>query len=509
MGKKPTMLLILDGFGHSEEKNGNGVATAKKPNFDRLWNRYCHGYLDASGLDVGLPAGQIGNSEVGHMNMGAGRVVYQDLTRISKYIKDGDFFENPVLNEAMEKAKNSGKTVHLMGLLSNGGVHSHIDHVIALLELARRKGVKNIVLHAFLDGRDVLPTSALAFLDEVQQAMREKQIGRIATIMGRFYAMDRDKRWERLQIAYDALTLGEGISCDDYRKALKDSYAAGITDEFVKPVIVGEAARVQDGDSVIFYNFRTDRAREMLWAFKDPAFDGFERKSLPDTHYVCFTQCDASYDVPVAFPKESMANDLGCYLSRLGKKQLRIAETEKYAHVTFFFNGQVEVPYEGEERILIPSPKVASYDETPAMSAGEVTEVVLREIEADKYDAIILNFANPDMVGHTGNMDAVVEAIEFVDGCVGRIVAAVLAKDGEVFLTADHGNAEKMCDDNGGPYTAHTNNPVPYVMIGNRTYEKAQGHALCDIAPTLLGLMGEEAPAEMTGTPIVTVADNR
>ncbi|MBQ6810019.1 MAG: 2,3-bisphosphoglycerate-independent phosphoglycerate mutase [Firmicutes bacterium] len=508
MSKKPTMLLILDGFGYSEEQKGNGVAAAKKPNFDRLWDQYCHGYLDASGLEVGLPAGQIGNSEVGHMNMGAGRVVYQDLTRITKYIKDGDFFENPVLNEAMDHASKAGKTVHLMGLLSNGGVHSHIDHVIALLEMAKRKGVENIVLHAFLDGRDVLPTSALEFLDQIQNAMAEKQTGRIASIMGRFYAMDRDKRWERLQVGYEALTLGEGVVFEDYHEAIKASYAEEITDEFVKPIIVGEGAKVEDGDTVIFYNYRTDRAREMLWAFKDPDFEGFERKALPDVHYVCFTQCDASYDVPVAFPKESMKNDLGCYLSACGKKQLRIAETEKYAHVTFFFNSQVEEPYEGEDRILIPSLKVASYDETPGMSACGVTTAVLKEIEAEKHDVIILNFANPDMVGHTGNFEAVVESVEYVDECVGRIVEAVLAKGGEVFLTADHGNAEKMFDADGGPYTAHTNNPVPYVMIGDRQYEKANGHALCDIAPTLLHLMGLEQPAEMTGVPIITVAHN-
>lgn len=505
MAKKPTMLMILDGFGHSEEVKGNGVAAAKKPNFDRLWANYCHGYLDASGLEVGLPAGQIGNSEVGHMNMGAGRVVYQDLTRITKYIQDGVFYDNSVLQKAMDHAASAGKTVHLMGLLSDGGVHSHIDHVIALLEMAKRRGVTNIVLHAFLDGRDVLPTSALTFLDEIQAAMEEKGVGRIATIMGRYYAMDRDKRWERLKLAYDALTLGEGAAFDDYHQGIRASYGDGVTDEFVKPIIVRGGAKVADGDTVIFYNFRTDRAREMLWAFKDPDFEGFERQSLPQTYYVCFTQCDASYDVPVAFPKEAIANNLGFYLSEQGKTQLRIAETEKYAHVTFFFNSQVEEPYDHEERVLVPSPKVASYDETPAMSAAGVTEAVLKEIAAEKHDVIILNFANPDMVGHTGNEKAVVEAIEFVDRCVGQIVDAVLAKDGEVFLTADHGNAEKMCDENGGPYTAHTNNPVPFIVIGNREYQKAQGHALCDIAPTLLCLMGLDQPAEMTGVPIVTV----
>ncbi len=507
MAKKPTMLLILDGFGHSEETKGNGVAAAKKPCFDRLWQEYSHGFLDASGLDVGLPAGQIGNSEVGHMNMGAGRVVYQDLTRITKYIEEGRFFENPVLGEALDKARNSGATVHLMGLLSNGGVHSHISHVAALLELARRKDVADVALHAFLDGRDVLPTSAMTFLDEIAQAMKETGVGRVASVSGRYYAMDRDKRWERLRLAYDMLTLGEGENFPDYAEGLKASYDNGVTDEFVVPFTVGDGAVVKDGDVIIFYNFRTDRAREMLWAFKDPDFEGFPRKALPETHYVCFTQCDAAYDVPVAFPKEAIVNNLGTHLANLGKTQLRIAETEKYAHVTFFFNSQVEPPYEGEERILIPSPKVASYDETPAMSAAGVTEAVLKEIAAGKHDVIILNFANPDMVGHTGNEAAVIEAIEFVDGCVGRITDAVLAAGGEIFLTADHGNAEKMLDENGGPYTAHTNNPVPYIMIGRRRYEKGQGHALCDIAPTLLALMGLEAPTEMTGVPIVTPAE--
>ncbi len=503
----PTMLLILDGFGHSEAMEGNGVAQAKKPNFDRLWQKYCHGYLSASGLRVGLPQGQIGNSEVGHMNMGAGRVVYQDLTRITKGIEDGDFFENQVLLSTMDYVKKEGKALHLMGLLSDGGVHSHIDHVVALLEMARRQGVKEVYLHAFLDGRDVLPTSALEFLDRIQEEMNQRQTGEIATIMGRYYAMDRDKRWERLELAYRALVFGEGVKSADYHDAMRKSYDDGVTDEFVKPIIMEKGKTVVSGDAVIFFNFRTDRAREMLWAFKDPDFEGFARGVVPETYYVCFTQCDASYDVPVAFPKEAIVNNLGTWLSKQGKKQLRIAETEKYAHVTFFFNSQVEPPYEGEDRILIPSPKVASYDETPAMSAGKVTEAVLKEIEAEKYDVIILNFANPDMVGHTGNLEAVIEAIEFVDGCVGRIADAVLAKGGEIFLTADHGNAERMFDDDGGPYTAHTNNIVPYIMISKKEYQGRDDGALCDIAPTILTLMGLEVPPEMAGEAIVTPKD--
>ena len=503
MDKKPMMLLILDGFGCSPNKAGNGVAAAKKPHFDQYWETYCHGYLNASGLSVGLPKDQIGNSEVGHMNMGAGRVVYQDLTRISKEVSEGTFFQNCVLNDALRYAAEKGKTVHLMGLLSDGGVHSHINHVMALLDLAKAKGVKDIALHAFLDGRDVLPTSALKYLDAISEAMTAKATGRIATIMGRYYAMDRDKRWERLQVAYEALVEGSGTVCADYHEAIKQSYAAGITDEFVKPILMENGAKVEDGDVVIFFNFRTDRAREMLWAFKDPDFPGFARSHLPTTYYVCFTQCDAAYDVPIAFPKLPMVNNLGSYIAACGKTQLRIAETEKYAHVTFFFNSQIEQAYPGEERILIPSPKVAAYDEVPQMSAAGVTEAVLAEIAKDKFDLIILNFANPDMVGHTGNLAAVTEAIEFVDRCVGEIVEAVLAKDGEVFLTADHGNAEKMCAENGGPYTAHTNNPVPYIIISKKQYTGREGCALCDIAPTLLSLMHLPQPAEMTGEPIV------
>ncbi len=503
MKKKPKMLMILDGYGYSEAREGNGISLADTRNFAKLWQSHCHGYLSASGLAVGLPEGQIGNSEVGHLNMGAGRVVYQELTRITRDVENGDFFKNPVLNEAVDYCRQENKALHLMGLLSDGGVHSHIDHLLALLELARGKGLKKVYVHCFLDGRDVLPTSALTYLDKLQEAMNAKGVGQIATIMGRYYAMDRDKRWERLEIAYDALTLGQGAKCADYRQGLEASYAQGVTDEFVKPLIINEAGVVAPGDAIIFYNFRTDRARELMWAFKDPDFPGWTRKVCPATHYVCFTQCDAAYDVPIAFPKEKIINDLGSYLGQLGKTQLRIAETEKYAHVTFFFNGQIEPPNPGEDRILIPSPQVASYDQQPEMSAKAVTEAVIKEIASEKYDVIILNFANPDMVGHTGNLEAVIKAVNFVDQCLQQVVDAMLSVGGEVFITGDHGNAERMYDDQGGAWTAHTNNPVPYILVSQRQFKGREGGALCDIAPTLLYLMGEEKPAEMTGSSIV------
>lgn len=504
MAKKPEMLMILDGYGYSETVEGNGIANAKTPEFDKLWQENCHGYLSASGESVGLPAGQIGNSEVGHLNMGAGRLVYQELSRITRDIENGDFFRNPVLNEAMDYVNEKGKALHLMGLLSDGGVHSHIQHLFALLKLAKQKKVERVYIHCFLDGRDVLPTSALTFLDALQKTCDDLGVGKIATIMGRYYGMDRDQRWERLVIAYDAITLGDGVKYSDYRKGIQDSYDQGITDEFVKPIIVAEEGILCDDDAVIFFNFRTDRAREMLWALKQQNFTGFERKKLPKTHYVCFTQCDAAYDVPIVFPQEVIVNNFGAWLSHLGKKQLRIAETEKYAHVTFFFNSQVETAYEGEDRIVIPSPKVDSYDEQPEMSAGEVTKTVLEEIAKDKYDMIILNFANPDMVGHTGNLPAVIKAVEFVDTCLGKVVNAVLAKGGEVFITGDHGNAERMYDGKGSAWTAHTNNPVPYILVSDKPYAGRNDGTLSDIAPTFLMLMNEEQPKEMTGSPIVT-----
>lgn len=507
MNKKPKMLMILDGYGYSEATEGNGIALADTYNFNRLWQSNCHGYLSASGLDVGLPQGQIGNSEVGHMNMGAGRVVYQELTRITRDVENGDFFQNPVLNQTMDYACKENKALHLMGLLSDGGVHSHINHLIALLELAKRKNLQKVYVHCFLDGRDVLPTSALTFLDKLQAAIDEKGVGEIATIMGRYYAMDRDKRWERLEVAYEAITQGVGERFSHYRQGIEASYAQEITDEFVKPIIVAENGSVAEGDAIIFYNFRTDRARELMWAFKDPDFPGWRRKVCPETYYVCFTQCDASYDLPIAFPKEEIDNDLGSYLSKIGKTQLRIAETEKYAHVTFFFNGQIEPPYEGEDRILISSPKVASYDEQPEMSAAAVTEGVIKAIKADKYDVIILNFANPDMVGHTGNLPAVIKAVEFVDKCMAQVVQAMTEAGGEVFITGDHGNAERMYDGKGGAWTAHTNNPVPYILVSDKMYQGREGCALCDIAPTLLYLMGEEKPPEMTGSSIVAAVE--
>ncbi len=511
MKKSPVMLMILDGYGLSDAVAGNAVAGARKPNFDRLWKTCGHGHLEASGERVGLPDKQNGNSEVGHLNIGAGRVVYQELTRISKSIRDGDFFENRVLNEAFDDARKRGKAVHLVGLLSDGGVHSHINHIFALLELARRKHFPNVYLHCFLDGRDVCPTSALLYLDQLEAKCAELGVGKIATIMGRFYGMDRDKRWERLEIAWQALIKGEGTRVREYREAIKVSYAEGITDEFVKPLILldeaGEPiAKIENDDTELFFNFRADRARELMWACKTEKFDGFDRgPDYPNIHYVAFTQYDAACWVPTAFPPEPIFNNLGSYISSLGLRQLRIAETEKYAHVTFFFNSQIEDPYENEDRILIPSPKVLSYDTAPEMSAAAVKEAVIEKIREDDYALIILNFANPDMVGHTGNYAAAVKAVEFVDGCLGEIAAVIEEENGVLLVTADHGNAERMIDDNGGPFTAHTNNPVPYIVMGpgGQKYSCRNDGALCDIAPTLLYLLDLEKPGEMTGFSLI------
>ena len=504
---RPALLLILDGFGHSETDRGNAVAAAKKPHFDALWQQYRHGYLQASGEAVGLPPGQMGNSEVGHMNIGAGRIVYQELSRINRDIVGGSFFTNPALCAAIDRARASGGDLHLMGLLSDGGVHSDIGHCEALLKLAHDRGLDRVYIHCFLDGRDVLPRSALTYLDRIERATAAHG-GQIATIMGRFYAMDRDKRYERLAVAWQALVEGEGILTDDYHAAIEASYAADITDEFVKPILLTNAegrprATVKDGDSVIFFNFRTDRARELMWAFMDPQFDGFPQRQRPQVDYTLFTRCDENFDLPVAFPQQVFVNNLGEYLAKCGKTQLRIAETEKYAHVTFFFNGQVETANDGEDRTLIPSPKAPSYDTVPQMSAGEVTEAVLQAIDSDRYDLIVLNYANPDMVGHTGNFDAVVQAVEYVDQCLGRVVAAVQAHGGAVFLTADHGNAERMLDDHGGPYTAHTNNPVPFIVIAEGDEPLREDAVLADIAPTLLHFLNLPVPAEMTGKNII------
>jgi 2,3-bisphosphoglycerate-independent phosphoglycerate mutase len=499
------MLMILDGFGINPDSYGNAVAAARKPNLDRIYRTYSTVSIAASGEDVGLPAGQMGNSEVGHLNIGAGRVVYQDYTRISKSIRDGDFFGNAALNMAVDSALVRGKTLHLMGLLSDGGVHSHNTHLYALLELAKKKGLQDVCVHAFLDGRDVPPRSADVYLAELEDAMTRIGAGRIAGIAGRYYAMDRDNRWERVQKAYDALTLGTGLSAPDAATAIRDAYAAGENDEFVSPRLIraagAPAACVEDGDSVIFFNFRPDRAREITRCFVDAGFSGFPRAKTPkDLCYVTLTSYDASMPgVHVAFPPQSLKNTLGEYVAGRKLAQLRIAETEKYAHVTFFFNGGVEKPNPGEDRILINSPKVATYDLQPEMSAYLVAEEAVRQVESGKYDLIILNFANPDMVGHTGILDAAVKAIEAVDACVGKVTEAVLAQGGQILLTADHGNSETMLDEKGEPVTAHTTNPVPLTCIRKDAPALLEGGCLSDLAPTLLDLMELPQPAEMTG----------
>ncbi len=504
--KRPTMLMIMDGLGLTDEVKGNAVKAAKTPNLDRLMKEYPFVQGQASGLYVGLPDGQMGNSEVGHMNMGAGRIIYQDLTRITKDIEDGGFFRNEALLAAMKKAAGEGSALHLFGLVSDGGVHSHNTHIYALLEMAKREGVKDVIVHAFLDGRDTPPTSGLSYVQELEAKMAELGIGRLGTITGRYYAMDRDNRWERVEKAYRALTLGAGIPAADPDAALQASYDEGVTDEFVKPIVCYDGdepvRRVESGDAVIFFNFRPDRAREISRAFLDPDFAGFERRQLTDLVYVFFTDYDPT--IPnhlVAYGKESFHNTLGEYASSLGLKQLRLAETEKYAHVTFFFNSGIEKPYEGEDRILVPSPKVATYDLQPEMSAYTVCDRLCEAIESGKYDLIVINFANPDMVGHTGVFEAAVAAVEAVDTCVGRAVDTLLKAGGQMFLCADHGNCEKMWDEEANaPMTAHTTNPVPFVLIGaDEGISLMEGGRLCDIAPTLLDLMGIPQPSEMTG----------
>lgn len=509
MSKKPVMLMILDGFGFTDKKEGNAIASAHKPNFDSLWNNYPHTFVSASGLDVGLPAGQMGNSEVGHLNIGAGRVIYQELTRITKDVEEGTFFKNEALNLAMDEALKKNASLHLLGLLSDGGVHSHINHLKALLKMAKDKGLERVYLHAFLDGRDVPPKSGKSFIIEIEDYMNEIQSGKIATVSGRYYAMDRDKRWERVNLAYNAMVLGKGEFSTDVAAAVEESYSIDKTDEFVLPIVVTEnekpVATIKDNDSVIFFNFRPDRAREITRAINDRVFDAFPRETL-DLTYVCMTQYDKTLEnVHVAYKPETYGNTLGEYLGKCGKKQLRIAETEKYAHVTFFFNGGVEAPNENEDRVLIPSPKVATYDLKPEMSCFEVMEEVLKRIESDEYDVIILNFANPDMVGHTGVFDAAKKAIEAVDVCVGKIHNAVSLKGGTIFLTADHGNAEEMIDfSTGEPMTAHTSNLVPFVYITSDENPKGlrDGGKLCDISPTILEELGLEIPNEMTGKPL-------
>nr|WP_326214508.1 2,3-bisphosphoglycerate-independent phosphoglycerate mutase [uncultured Oscillibacter sp.] len=503
MNKTPTTLIIMDGFGLTNGVVGNAIRAASTPRLDQFFQEYAHTTLRASGLDVGLPDGQMGNSEVGHTNIGAGRVVFQDLPRITKAIRDGSFFENPAYNHAMDACLEKGTALHLMGLLSDGGVHSHLDHLFALLEMAKRKGLEKVYIHAFLDGRDVSPTSGADFMARTVEQCRSIGVGKIATVMGRYYAMDRDKRWDRVEMAYDAMVYGEGSTFNPVPvAAVKDSYAAGVTDEFVEPVVCDRDGTISDNDSVIFFNFRPDRAREITRSLVDPEFDGFTRQFFPLT-FVCNTEYDASMpNVEVAFPRVSVANGLGEYLSQMGLTQLRIAETEKYAHVTFFFNGGTETVFPGEDRVLVPSPKVATYDLQPEMSAVEVTDKCVERIESGAYDVIILNFANCDMVGHTGVYEAAVKAVETVDTCVGRVVDATMKMGGIAMITADHGNAEQMEEPDGSPMTAHTTNPVPFILCGAGTELRSDGR-LADIAPTILDVMGLACPPEMDGKTLI------
>ena len=503
MSKTPTTLIIMDGFGLGAESSSNAVAVANTPVLDRLFAEYAHTTLSASGLDVGLPEGQMGNSEVGHTNIGGGRVVFQDLPRISLAIKDGTFFDVPAYNKAMDECLAKNSSLHLLGLLSDGGVHSHIDHLFALLEMAKRKGLKKVFVHCFLDGRDVSPTAGKGFVERLQKKCEELGVGRIATVMGRYYAMDRDKRWERVQQAYEAMVYGEGVQNDDPVDAVAQSYADGITDEFVEPVVCDRDGVVSDNDSVIFFNFRPDRAREITRCFVDEDFTDVERKNgFVPVHFVCTTEYDATMpNVTVAYPRQKLDNIFGEYISRLGLTQLRIAETEKYAHVTFFFNGGVEQTFPGEDRCLIPSPKVATYDLQPEMSAYEVADEAVKRIESGAYDVIILNFANCDMVGHTGVMQAAVKAVEAVDACVAKVVKATSDMGGISLITADHGNAERMIDTDGEPFTAHTTNLVPLYIVGANV--KLRDGRLADIAPTMLDLMGLEKPAEMDGETLI------
>lgn len=511
--KPITALLILDGFGYRKEKEGNAIKTDGVANIKALWDSYPHTLLQASGMDVGLPAGQMGNSEVGHLNIGAGRIVYQEFTRISKSIDDGEFFQNPAFLGAVENCKKHDSALHLMGLCSDGGVHSHLTHLYALVKLAKDHGLEKVYVHCFMDGRDVPPTSGKGYVEQVDAKLKELGVGRIATVMGRYYAMDRDNRFERVEKAYAALTYGEGLTASSAAEAMQQSYDAGVTDEFVVPTVVltdgKPTATIQAQDSVIFYNFRPDRAREISRAYIFEDFDGFERKNgFFPLYYVSMTQYDKTFEghLQIAFKPQSMHNTLGEYLAKMGKTQLRIAETEKYAHVTFFFNGGVEAPNEGEDRALIASPKVATYDLKPEMSAYEVTDEAVRRIESGKYDVMILNFANCDMVGHTGVMDAAVAAVHAVDSCVRMVVEAIQKTGGRCIITADHGNAEYMWDEKAQvPFTAHTTNPVPCILVDDsrKSVELREGGRLCDLAPTLLDLMELLVPQEMTGKTLI------
>ena len=500
--KHPLALIILDGFGYREDATGNAIQEARTPVLDQVFAENPHTIIGASGMDVGLPDGQMGNSEVGHTNIGAGRIVYQELTRISKAIADGDFFQNEAFLHAVDQCKWFDSTLHIFGLMSDGGVHSHIDHICALIDLAKQNGLHKVCVHCFMDGRDTPPTSGADYVARLQQKIDEAGIGCIATVSGRYYAMDRDKRWDRLQLAYDAIVNGQGEFHPDAVAAIRACYDKGETDEFIKPMVITEGATIRKDDAVIFANFRPDRAREITRAIVDPDFDGFPRElgNLP-VKYVCMTQYDATMpNVEVAFKPQSLTNTFGEYIADKGLTQLRIAETEKYAHVTFFFNGGVEKEYKNEDRALIKSPSVATYDLKPEMSAYEVTDEVVKRIESDKYDVIILNFANCDMVGHTGVIPAAVKAVEAVDTCVGKVLAALKAAGGCALITADHGNADQMLDVDGSPFTAHSTNPVPLAAVGCKDVKAlSAGGVLADLAPTMLELLGLDKPAEMTG----------
>ncbi len=506
MSKKLVALLILDGWGDGTRFPGNAIELAHKPNFDSYMDNYPNVDIMACGLDVGLPTGQMGNSEVGHTNIGAGRIVYQDLTRITKSIEDGDFFENETLLEAMKNCKENDSKLHLMGLYSPGGVHSHEDHLFALVEMAKKNGIDKVYLHLFLDGRDVPPTSAKEYVKNGVHRLVDIDNGEIASIVGRYYAMDRDNRWDRVEQAYNLLVLGEGKKANDPVQAIQDSYDEEITDEFVKPIVMVDdndepIATIEDDDSVVFINFRPDRAREITRSIVDDDFHEFDRKKEVEVFFVGMTEYAATIEnMEIAFKSEELTNTLGEYISNRGLKQLRIAETEKYAHVTFFFNGGVETPNENEDRILIPSPNVATYDLQPEMSAEKVMDAVIEKIEAKEYDIIILNFANPDMVGHTGNLQATIKAIETVDRCLGKVVKAINKVSGKAIITADHGNAEEMSDYiTGATMTAHTTNPVPCIVLGQKCKKLREDGRLSDIAPTLLDMMDLEVPKEMTG----------
>ena len=506
MSKKPVVLMVLDGYGLSDHKEGNAIAMANTPVMDKLMAECPFVKGAASGLAVGLPDGQMGNSEVGHMNIGAGRIIYQDLTRITKAIADGDFFKNKVLISAIENCKKNDSDLHLWGLLSDGGVHSHIEHLYGLLELCKKENFDRVYVHAFLDGRDTPPASGKDYIEQLLAKMKEIGVGKIASLSGRYYAMDRDNNYDRVKLAYDALTKGEGETAPSGPEGIQQSYDKGDTDEFVKPTVVVEGgapiATIKDKDSIVFFNFRPDRAREITRSFCDDDFKGFERGKRLDTTFVCFSDYDPTIpNKEIAFPKVSVTNTFGEWLSANGMTQARIAETEKYAHVTFFFNGGVEEPNEGEDRILVNSPKVATYDLKPEMSAYEVCDKLTEAIRSDKYDVIIINFANPDMVGHTGVLEAAIKAVEAVDECVGKAVEAIKEVDGTMFICADHGNAEQLIDyKSGAPFTAHTTNPVPFILVNyDPAYTLREGGCLADIIPTLIEVMGKEQPKEMTG----------